>query len=154
MEWTGCTCRRFCPSIIPTPFEDRGEGLFVGAAAEMARLAIEQLRTRYEVSQHFVGNVLVELDGDAAHGESYFQAYHRYRPRDGEASLEVIMAGRYLDRFERRAGVWKIAHRKMINDWTRTRPAANIWLERRPGAHRAVRDISDARLSEGEPRSG
>ena len=136
----------------PDATEDRGEGVFVGAAADMARLAIGQLRTAYAASQHFIGNVLIELQGDLAFAESYFQAYHRYADREGAPATELIMAGRYLDRFERGQGVWKIAHRKMVNDWSRTQPVADGWLQRHAGAHRSRRSIDDSGLSvEGSP---
>ena len=36
-------------------------------------------------------------------------------------------AGRYLDRFARRDGVWKIAHRLAVYDWTMTVPASGGW---------------------------
>ena len=32
---------------------------------------------------------------------------------------ELIAAGRYLDTFEKRDGVWKITHRKAVFDWNR-----------------------------------
>lgn len=130
--------------------EDRGEGVFVGPAHEMARLAMGQLRTAYAASQHFIGNVLIDVAGDVAFGEAYFQAYHRYAERPDRPPVELIMAGRYLDRFERRGGTWKIAHRKMLNDWSRTQPVADPWLQRHPGAHRSVRAISDCRLGHSE----
>jgi ketosteroid isomerase-like protein len=60
---------------------------------------------------HFIGNVLVERDGDVAHVESYCLALHRTagaEPADRTANL------RYLDRFERRAGAWRIAHRRCV----------------------------------------
>jgi ketosteroid isomerase-like protein len=133
----------------PDAVEDRGEGVFVGSAHEMASRAIEQLRTAYAASQHFIGNVLIDLEGDVAFAESYFQAYHRYADRTGKPPTELIMAGRYLDRFERRQGVWKIAHRKMVNDWSRTQPVSDPWLERHGGAHRSRRSIDDSQLQTG-----
>ena len=126
--------------------DDRGEGLFVGAAHEMATYALDQLRRNFTASQHFIGNVLIDFDGDAAFGESYFHAYHRYAERPDKPTMELVMAGRYLDRFERRDGVWKIAHRKMAMDWSRTQPVAERWFERNPGSHRSARVIADSRL--------
>ena len=38
---------------------------------------IWRLLARYEMTMHFVGNVLVELAGDAAVAETYGVAWHR-----------------------------------------------------------------------------
>lgn len=69
------------------------------------------------VSMHHVGNVLIELQGDAANVESYFFAC-QVRETDGRRYGRV-RAGRYLDRFERREGVWRIARRFVVDDWSR-----------------------------------
>ncbi|MBV9995628.1 MAG: nuclear transport factor 2 family protein [Caulobacteraceae bacterium] len=134
----------------PDAREERGEGVFEGRAHDMIAAALKALRKRYVATQHFIGNILIELDGDLAWGESYFHAYHRLPdpppgapPRDDG---EFVMAGRYLDRFERRDGVWKIAHRRMVNDWNHTRKVAEGYFERFPGAYRSRRVIADSRL--------
>jgi hypothetical protein len=49
--------------------------------------------------------------------ESYVQAIMRFE-RDGEL-FDISGCGRYLDRFERRGGAWKIAHRQVVADWNR-----------------------------------
>ncbi|MFA7441024.1 MAG: nuclear transport factor 2 family protein [Sphingomonadaceae bacterium] len=134
--------------------EDRGPGLFVGNAHEWIGWTMKVLPA-FVVTQHCVLNILLDIDGDTAFGESYFQAYHRFAGGPGterteikwpEAGTEMILAGRYLDRFERRDNVWKIAHRRMVNDWCRTQPVADAWFDENPTAYRAVKDISDASL--------
>lgn len=67
---------------------------------------------------HTFGNALIELDGDTAGCESYFLACHRFE-HDG-ADWDWMVGGRYVDRFERRDGVWRIAHRTAVYDWART----------------------------------
>ena len=66
-------------------------------------------------------NEFVELDGDVARSESYFMMPSGIE-RDGE-KLIWILAGRYVDRFERREGEWRIAHRVVTQDWEVTLPA-------------------------------
>jgi 3-phenylpropionate/cinnamic acid dioxygenase small subunit len=74
-----------------------------------------------ESTMHFIGNVLIELTGaDAARAESYFTAYHRIA-----GPTDMIVAGRYLDRFTRRAGEWRIAHRAAVYDYNITQPASD-----------------------------
>lgn len=62
--------------------------------------------------QHGILNHHVELDGDVAHSETYwlFQGINQ----DDSVSLH---GGRYLDRFERRGGDWRIATRVCIVEW-------------------------------------
>lgn len=69
------------------------------------------------VSMHHLGNMLIELDGDTAHVETYFFACQANEV-DGRP-VTRIRAGRYLDRFERRDGGWRIAHRVVVDDWSR-----------------------------------
>lgn len=78
--------------------------------AEYVRLAT----SGFEVTAHYMLNSSYAIEGDAANGEIYFVAYHRAPPPE---CSEIVVAGRYLDRYERRAGVWKIAHRKLAWDW-------------------------------------
>ncbi|WP_310531281.1 nuclear transport factor 2 family protein [Novosphingobium sp.] len=60
--------------------------------------------------QHMISNVLIELDGDVAFVESYSDAV-----RDTGTHRESVQT-RYLDRFERRLGEWRIAHRLVVRD--------------------------------------
>jgi hypothetical protein len=71
-------------------------------------------------NHHMIGNVLVEVEGDEAFGEVYFHAYHKVPAASGEGFEDLVIAGRYLDRYERRDGTWKIAYRSERNDWSRT----------------------------------
>jgi hypothetical protein len=76
-------------------------------------------------TQHFLGNILIELKGDAAAVETYCRAYHELESEDGRIEMEV--GGRYLDRFERRDGEWRIAHRRYVLDWNRNTPSTAQW---------------------------
>jgi ketosteroid isomerase-like protein len=67
----------------------------------------------FEVTAHHLTTLNFQLDGDRADGELYFIAYHRTLPPD---SKEVVVTGRYLDRYERRNGTWKIAKRQLVWD--------------------------------------
>ena len=65
-------------------------------------------------SMHSIGNVLIELDGDIARCETYVKVVVRI-PQDGGA-IDWTHAGRYVDRFERRNGEWRIAYRTVVYD--------------------------------------
>jgi hypothetical protein len=66
---------------------------------------------------HSVSNHQIELEGDVAWSEAYLVALHRFE-RDGELH-DWVLGGRYVDRFERRDGEWRIAHRITVHDWSR-----------------------------------
>jgi hypothetical protein len=68
-------------------------------------------------SMHNICNVLIEVDGDVARCESYVIVIVRI-PQDGGAT-DWMHAGRYVDRFERRNGEWRIAYRTVVYDLER-----------------------------------
>ena len=68
--------------------------------------------------------------GDEAFGEVYFQAYHKVTAENGFEDL--IVAGRYLDRYERRGEVWKMIYRSERVDWSRTMPTNDPYYELMP----------------------
>ena len=67
------------------------------------------------VTQHVLGQSVIELDGDVALVETHVTAYHRINT--GEVERDIIIGGRYLDRMERRGGEWRISRRVMLYDW-------------------------------------
>lgn len=78
--------------------------------------AVPGMRAQMQELQHNITNHLITLDGDMAEGEVYNLAYHRYTGPDGPTLL--ITGGRYLDRYERRNGEWRISHRRCVDDWS------------------------------------
>ena len=71
----------------------------------------------YDATMHFIGNQLVEVQGDVARAESYGVAYHR--KHGGEARQNLTTGFRFVDRFERRDGEWRIARRVATTEWVR-----------------------------------
>lgn len=81
-------------------------------------------------TQHLVSNVIIEIEGDTAHVESCLNGYHvipadypaglntngLFYDRPGERYIAIV-GGRYVDRFERRHGEWRIAQRAGLYDW-------------------------------------
>jgi hypothetical protein len=64
--------------------------------------------------QHYLTNHHIDLDGDQAHVETYYLFIGT--EQDPEAALTVF-GGRYIDRFERRAGRWGITVRLCLVEW-------------------------------------
>jgi hypothetical protein len=75
---------------------------------------------RYEATMHFNGQTTVSLGGSRATGDSYTIAHHVYP--DGDTRMMMVAWLRYLDTFTKLDGAWYIAERKIILEWSETRP--------------------------------
>lgn len=109
----------------PDSFDNHGD-TFQGNSHDFARLMMERM-ARVSRSLHMITNVTIELDGDRAWVESYFLAFHR-EDADNEhalmnpANTDLFAAGRYIDKFEKREGEWRILRRDVLRDITRIEP--------------------------------
>lgn len=81
---------------------------------------VKQSQTRFETTVHRIFNTLFSIDGNKAEGEHYIEAYHR---TPAPAAQELIAGGRYLDKYEKRNGVWKFIYRARVSDRAEMRPA-------------------------------
>jgi hypothetical protein len=96
-------------------------GFVATAIDEYVPAILDRTRTLYRTMFHSVSNERFEVRGDWAWGEAYVNVFALTRD---DSPREVTSGGRYLDRFERRAGVWKFVHRRYVHDWKSIRPAA------------------------------
>jgi SnoaL-like domain len=72
--------------------------------------------SQFAATVHSLSNMLFVVDGPQAQGELYAVAYHRtHAPQ----AREIVIGGRYFDRYERRDGVWRFLHRSLALDWCR-----------------------------------
>lgn len=67
-------------------------------------------------TQHFLGQSLIELNGDQARVETHLISYHRVAGEEGQDS-DMCIGGRYLDVMQKRDGEWRIFARTLIYDW-------------------------------------
>lgn len=126
-------------------------GVFKGTAREFSDWVMPQLAT-YERTQHIIANQLIALDGDTASCESYFHAHHVMNSKQG--CINIVVAGRYLDRLQRRNGIWRIAHRSVVYDWNRVDPSTDRWNEEPiasllPRGSASMQDLSYALFDKG-----
>ena len=121
----------------PDATDTRGEA-FTGSPAQFVDWLFPQLRN-LDGTAHVVSNTLTEIDGDTAHTDSQvvFQVWRH--ARDGQEGFASMGTARYLDRLERRDGVWGIVHRECLMDAT-FRAALAPPL---PGGLYGARDKSD-----------
>jgi ketosteroid isomerase-like protein len=87
-------------------------GVAHGNPAEFCDWAISWHAEFQHQHQHIINNTTIELDGDTAHVETYYTFFG-----DNRDALPTLAFGRYIDRFERRNGEWRIAHRVCVNQF-------------------------------------
>ena len=92
-------------------------GLFVGSPAAFADWALPHHRDYQRVTNHLILNHSCELDGDTAHSETYCL----YIGVNKTGTVDVL-GNRYIDRLERRNGVWAIALRICAVEWVSNLP--------------------------------
>ena len=101
-------------------------GIYEGGPDGFVEFCQQALGT-HGANHHFIGQISVDLNGEEAFGEVYYQAYHRIKNEQGE-DRDMFVSGRYIDRYERRDGTWKIAYRSELVDWVRDDPATDSWF--------------------------
>ena len=111
-----------------------------------------------EQSVHFIGSGQIEFaTPELALSQSYVIAFHRYGLEARQARIDIFgpeqadrvkpmhsnIVGRYIDRFEKRKGEWRIAKRVSVIEWVRFEEAP--WdLPFQPGWTAAKRGRDDA----------
>ncbi len=76
---------------------------------------LPEIEAPMEILHHNITTINIRLDGDYAEGEIYLIAMHSGH-QDGRR-FDLLVGGRYLDRYERRRGVWKFSYRAIVADW-------------------------------------
>jgi hypothetical protein len=99
----------------PDGFDDHNS--FRGGPEAFADWVLEVL-PHFQATHHFLGQCRIELDGDAAHVETYCDAHHVSHPDEAGVVRDMVLGLRYVDRFERREGEWRIARRVCAFDWS------------------------------------
>jgi ketosteroid isomerase-like protein len=87
-------------------FDDHG---FFKGPPDAFLAHIAKMHEVQEHSMHFNTNVLIEFESrERAFVETYVLVLQRFADR------RVTASARYLDRFERRNGEWRVAHRTLV----------------------------------------
>lgn len=95
---------------------DNHSGFEESAVERFSRTAAEASGMQM-LTSHNLGNVQIQIDGSKAASQSYFTAWHQFE-WEGE-SWNWVIAGRYIDKLECRAGQWRISHRTVVYDTER-----------------------------------
>lgn len=92
-------------------------GVSNGSAGQFAADIAAHVSANLDACFHSIANEWIEVKGDHAVGEHYVIAHSRAGGED------TMTGGRYVDSYERRGGVWKIASRSFVCDWTSAQPS-------------------------------
>lgn len=96
-------------------------GAFMGDPREFVEWVFDLHYKGQIFTQHHLTNHSCEIEGKVAHTETYYI----FSARNRDETL-WIAGGRYLDRFEQRAGEWKIATRYCTVEWSGMPPATPV----------------------------
>ncbi|BFM07110.1 nuclear transport factor 2 family protein [Halioxenophilus aromaticivorans] len=96
-------------------------GPFVGSPQELYSWAKDLHEQGQKATQHCLLNFNVDAQGDAAHTETYYQFVARNKD-----DSNWIAGGRYIDKFTRIDGQWRISTRQNIIEWSGLLPSLDI----------------------------
>lgn len=88
--------------------------MFTGTGHEFAAF-LATVHPTMEAHHHQLGNMTIRVEGDRAGSETYVSVRLRTRSESG-VPIDIASHGRYVDRWERREGRWRIAHRRYLHD--------------------------------------
>ncbi len=141
-------------SIMDKLFHDDAQFQF-GTIVGDWRSFVDQARALLDAcdqTQHQLGQVLFGFESDTVcHTETYMTAMHvippgypvpEVFPNKGR-HYHVIIAGRYVDRFEKRNGEWRMAQRTGLYDWREIREINTDGLSDTPEGSFGSHDESD-----------
>jgi SnoaL-like protein len=77
------------------------------------------------LTQHFLGQTVIKLQGAEALAETLVASYHRID--FGTENHDVTLGGRYLDQFEKRGDEWRVLKRTMLYDWSQDYGVSADW---------------------------
>jgi hypothetical protein len=88
---------------------------------------LPEIQAPMEILHHNVTTINIALDGDYAEGEIYVLAFHRIRTED--QPMDLLIGGRYFDRYEKRNGVWKFSAKAVVADWATINSPSTVQLD-------------------------
>lgn len=99
-------------ALIEFPFSNQQRDEFV-------QTTIEMVKTRYRNIFHHLGNILIDVDGDVAHVETYLSYTISTEPQPPLPQPQQLYSRsnhRYLSKYLNRNGKWLIAHRTSVSE--------------------------------------
>lgn len=102
---------------------------------------LPQIQQPMLILHHNITTLNIKLDGDYAEGEVYILAFHQIATDDGP--MDLLIGGRYFDRYQKRAGEWKFQHRSVVADWANLHPKSQVNIDNPIIKGSIIGDIGD-----------
>ena len=122
-------------------------GSFSAGSVDTFLRTLAETRPYLRSMQHHVTTTNFAIDGDIAEGEIYSIATHSFAAKGGET--EVVVGGRYLDKYEKRGGTWKFAARVIVTDWAHVHDPSTVDV-----SHPMTRDTPQGSPGPDDPSHG
>ncbi|WP_454791974.1 nuclear transport factor 2 family protein [Mycolicibacterium lutetiense] len=106
------------------PCASVAQGVFSGSLDQYLAWVVPG-STDIPVTQHVLGQSLIDLHVDTALVETHVLAYHRVAAATSDR--DTVIGGRYLDWMDKIGGEWRISRRTMIFDWCQDLGEAADW---------------------------
>jgi ketosteroid isomerase-like protein len=119
-------------------------GGFSAGTADQFLAQLAAARPHIRSMQHNITTVNFAIAGDVAEGEIYTIAVHTLV--GGGRDVDLVVGGRYLDRYSKRDDIWKIAERTIVTDWAQVRDPSVMDLN-----HPITKDTLRGTLDGGDP---
>jgi len=105
--------------------DDHG-AFFKGAAMDFID-HLPDIQKNMQILHHNLTTINIALDGDYAEGEVYVLAFHQVATEEG--AIDVLIGGRYLDKYEKRQGIWKFSYKAVLADWVKISEPSEVNLQ-------------------------
>ena len=122
-------------------------GSFSSGSVDTFLRTLAESRPYIRSMQHHITTTNFAINGDTAEGEIYSIATHSFAASDGET--EVVVGGRYLDKYEKRDDTWKLTTRSIITDWAHVNDPSAVDM-----SHPITRDTPQGRPGSNDPSYG
>jgi ketosteroid isomerase-like protein len=119
-------------------------GGFSAGTADQFLQQLTDARPHIRSMQHHITTVNFAIKGRAAEGEIYTIAVHTLIGKGRD--IDLVIGGRYLDKYEKRADTWKLIERTIVTDWGRVSDPSAMDM-----SHPITRDTLKGTLDETDP---
>ena len=119
-------------------------GAFSTGSAEGFLEQLAAARPYIRSMQHNITTVNFTIAGPAAEGEIYTIAVHTLAGKGRD--VDLIVGGRYLDKYEKRDDAWKLIERTIVTDWARVTDPSSMDM-----GHPITKDTLKGTLDENDP---
>ncbi len=126
--------------------EDTHGAFSVGSADDFVG-QLAAARPYLRSMQHNITTVNFAISGPAAEGEIYTVATHTLNA--GDRDVDVIVGGRYLDKYEKRNDTWKFIARMIVTDWAHVNDPSSVEF-----SHPITRDTPRGSPNANDPSHG